>query len=271
MNKDNLPIRCLVVDDEMAARQAICRQIEKHCPHFQVIQTASSAAEAYRLIQELSPEVVFLDVQMPHESGLELLDRFPERTFYVVFCTTYHEYAVEALRKRAFDYLLKPVDREDLIACAKQITHKLRLQLTDEVESPPAGGRRVELITSGQRHFVRHADILYVEASGSYSMLYLSSGKRITVSKNLKRIEEMLNDSVFCRVHNSFLVRLASVQTFSQRHGVLLLSKGKEVPMSVRKKEEVRKKLTQLMIEGNEEIFGGMAAEDDVSLNGPEH
>lgn len=268
MNKENLPIRCLVVDDEMAARQAICRQIEKHCPHFQVIQTASSAAEAYKLIQELAPEVVFLDVQMPHESGLELLDRFQERTFYVVFCTTYHEYAVEALRKRAFDYLLKPVDQEDLIACAKQITHKLRVQPFDETEAAPAGGRRVELITSGQRHFVRHADILYVEASGSYSTLYLTSGKRITVSKNLKRIEEMLNDAVFCRVHNSFLVRLASVQTFSQRHGVLLLNNGKEVPMAVRKKEEVRKKLTHLMIDVNEELFGGMAAEDDVELGG---
>ena len=118
MNQNSQPIRCLVVDDEMPARQAICRQIEKYCPHFQIVQTASSAAEAYQLIRDLAPEVVFLDIQMPHESGLELLDRFKDRSFYVVFCTTYHEYAVEALRKRAFDYLLKPVDGKDLIACA---------------------------------------------------------------------------------------------------------------------------------------------------------
>jgi len=115
MNQKSQPIRCLVVDDEMHARQAICRQIEKHCPHFEIIQTASSASEAYQMIKDLTPEVVFLDIQMPHESGLELLDRFKDRFFYVVFCTTYHEYAVEALRKRAFDYLLKPVDGNDLI------------------------------------------------------------------------------------------------------------------------------------------------------------
>jgi DNA-binding NtrC family response regulator len=136
MNQNSQPIRCLVVDDEMPARQAICRQIEKYCPHFQIVQTASSAAEAYQLIRDLAPEVVFLDIQMPHESGLELLDRFKDRSFYVVFCTTYHEYAVEALRKRAFDYLLKPVDGKDLIACAKQITHKLRVQPEDETPKP---------------------------------------------------------------------------------------------------------------------------------------
>jgi two-component system LytT family response regulator len=267
MNQQSKPIRCLVVDDEMPARQAICRQIEKHCPHFQIIQTASSASEAYQLIKDLVPEVVFLDIQMPHESGLELLDRFKERTFYVVFCTTYHEYAVEALRKRAFDYLLKPVDGKDLIACAKQITHKLRVQLEKEVSAP--GGRRVELITSGQRYFVRHADILYVEASGSYSTLYLESGKRITVSKNLKRITEMLQDPLFKRVHNSFLVRLASVHSFNHRRGVLLLSNGKEVPVAVRKREEVRQGLIQLMVNEQPENAGNMAAEDQGAFEKP--
>ena len=135
----NQPIRCLVVDDEMPARQALCRQIERHCPHFQVVQTASSAAEAFQLIKELAPEVVFLDVRMPHETGLELLDRFEERTFHVVFCTTYHEYAVEALRKKAFDYLLKPVDAMDLIACAKRITYALRVQPESQQTQTPPG------------------------------------------------------------------------------------------------------------------------------------
>ncbi|MDA1336958.1 MAG: LytTR family DNA-binding domain-containing protein [Bacteroidetes bacterium] len=266
MKEENTAIRCLVVDDEMPARQAICRQIEKHCPHFQVIQTASSASEAYRLILELTPDVVFLDIQMPNESGLELLDRFENRNFYVVFCTTYHEYAVEALRRRAFDYLLKPVDEEDLKACAKKITHKLRVQDENE-ESVAPGGKRVELITSGQRFFVRHADILYVEASGSYSTFYLAKGKRITVSRNLKRIEEMLGDPIFCRVHNSFLVRLASVQSFSHRNGTLHLQDGKEVPIAVRKKELVRKKLVQLMIQVHEEEPIHLAAEEEMTLS----
>lgn len=265
MKKESSPIRCLVVDDEMPARQAICRQIEKHCPNFQVVQTANSAIEAYQCIRELAPDVVFLDVQMPNETGLELLDRFKDRNFYVVFCTTYHEYAVEALRRQAFDYLLKPVDEQDLIACAKKITHKLRIEEAEPPEVTP-GGKRVELITSGQRFFVRHAEILYVEASGSYSTFYLSSGKRITVSKNLKRIEEMLQDPIFSRVHNSYLVRLASVQSFSHRNGMLHLQNGKEVPIAVRKKESVRKQLVQLMIDVHADDAVPLAAEDGVEL-----
>ena len=262
MKTDNNPIRCLVVDDEMPARQAICRQIERHCPSFQVIQTASSAVQAYQLIQELTPDVVFLDVQMPHETGIQLLDRFKDRNFYVVFCTTYHEYAVEALRRRAFDYLLKPVDQDDLIACAKKIIHKLRID-DEPVPREIPGGKRVELITSGQRFFVRHTEILYVEASGSYSTFYLSTGRRITVSKNLKRIEVMLQDSIFCRVNNSFLVRLASVQSFSHRNGTLHLSNGKDVPIAVRKREYVRKRLIQLMINVNGDEALSVAAEAD--------
>lgn len=244
----NQPIRCLVVDDEMPARQVLCRQIEKHCPHFQVVQTAHSAAEAFKLIHELAPEVVFLDVRMPRESGLELLDRFEERPFHVVFCTTYDEYAVEALRKQAFDYLLKPVDSVDLKDCARRITHHLRIQEVPINRQAAPGGRRIELITSGQRHFVRHENILYVEASGSYSTLYLQTGKRITVSKNLKRIEEMLQNPLFCRVHNSFLVRLPAVHTCDHRNGMLRLPNGKEVPMAVRKRDEVRRRLVELMI-----------------------
>ena len=125
MNYSEMKIRCVVVDDELHARQSLCRLIERHCPNFEVVQTASNAPEAYQVVKEYAPDLVFLDIQMPNESGLEFLDRFDDRKFSVVFCTTYHEYAVEALRKRAFDYLLKPVDEQDLVACAKRITEKL--------------------------------------------------------------------------------------------------------------------------------------------------
>jgi two-component system LytT family response regulator len=266
MNNPEMKIRCVVVDDELPARQSLCRLIEKNCPNFEVIQTASNAPEAYQVVKESSPDLVFLDIQMPNESGLEFLDRFEDRKFSVVFCTTYHEYAVEALRKRAFDYLLKPVDEQDLIACAKRITQ--RVLVARGQETPEAiGGRRVELVTSGQRYFVRHADILYIEASGSYSTFYLESGKRITVSKNLKRIEQMLSDPIFQRVHNSFLVRLAAVQSYNHRNGTLHLQNGKEVPIAVRKKEVVRQRLVELMIEVREDPGLPLAAEDPPSFD----
>ena len=265
MNNSEMKIRCVVVDDELPARQSLCRLIERHCPNFEVVQTASNAPEAYQVVKEYAPDLVFLDIQMPNESGLEFLDRFDDRKFSVVFCTTYHEYAVEALRKRAFDYLLKPVDEQDLVACAKRITEKLLIARGEAIPKV-AGGRRVELVTSGQRYFVRHSDILYIEASGSYSTFYLATGKRITVSKNLKRIEQMLEDPIFQRVHNSFLVRLASVESYNHRNGTLHLQNGKEVPIAVRKKEAVRQRLVELMIEVREDTELPMAAEDAPGL-----
>lgn len=238
MNENLAPVlSCLVVDDEPHARQALCRHIERHCPALHVVQTASSAAEAAHFIDSLSPDVVFLDVRMPHETGLELLDRFPDRRFEVVFCTTYHEYAVDALRREAFDYLLKPVDPEELKACAHRMVHRLKGDV-----------RRVELQTSGHRFFVRHSDILFVEASGSYATFHLLSGRRITVSKNLRKVEELLTDDRFFRVHNSHLVHMACVESFNLRTGTLTLRGGKQVPYAVRKRDEVRRRLAALMI-----------------------
>lgn len=242
-------LRVVVVDDEKPARLAIQHQIERHCPGMRVVHAASTAAEAFREIKRLAPDVVFLDIRMPDETGLELLDRFPDRDFYVVFCTTYHEYAVEAIRKQAFDYLLKPVDAEELRACARRISNHFHIGYPLPVEPQRDPHRKIELQTSGHRYFVKVSDILNVEASGSYSTFHLEEGRRITVSKNLKRVEELLDDPVFYRVHNSQLVRLTSVLSCNYRSNTLTLKDGSEVPMAVRKRDEVRQRLEQLMVD----------------------
>ena len=114
-------LHALVVDDEPQCRDLLCRQLVRTCPSINVIQTASSAKEAERLIQELAPDVVFMDIHMPHRSGLDLLESLESRDFYLVFTTAFDRYAVDALRKQAFDYLLKPINRDDLQACARRI------------------------------------------------------------------------------------------------------------------------------------------------------
>ena len=249
MKEVNDRLRVVVVDDELPARQAIHRQIERHCPGLDVVYAAANAAEAYREIKWLAPDVVFLDIRMPDESGMELLDRFPERDFYVVFCTTYHEYAVEAIRKQAFDYLLKPVDAEELKACARRISDHFRVGSLLKADPQPDPQRKIELQTSGHRHFVKVGEILNIEASGSYSTFFLTEGRRITISKNLKRVEELIDDPGFFRVHNSQLVQLSSVQRCNYRSNTLTLMDGSEVPMAVRKRDEVRLRLEQLMVD----------------------
>ena len=114
-------LHALVVDDEPHCRDFLCRQIERLCPSLNILQTASSAREAERLIHELAPDVVFMDIHMPHRSGIELTNNLEHRDFFLVYTTAHHEYAVDALRQKAHDYLLKPIDRDDLVACTRRM------------------------------------------------------------------------------------------------------------------------------------------------------
>lgn len=261
-------LTCVVVDDELPARQAMCRQIERHCPSIRVLQSARSAPEAYHVVREHSPDVVFLDIQMSGESGLLFLERFEDRKFYVVFCTAYDQYAIEALRKQAFDYLLKPVDPQELKACARRISRHFFEEKQHSTGQFAHVNRKVELLTSGQRHFVRYADIDYVEAFGSYSEVHLSNGRRITLSKNLKKVEELLDDELFFRVHNSFLVRLPAVDRCNYRLNTLILGSGVEIQMSVRRREEVRRRLAALMVDFGRSRPAQLAADDPVPFGG---
>ena len=120
-------LHALVVDDEPHCRDYLCRQLERTCPSITVVQTAASAKEAERLIRDLAPDVVFMDIHMPHQSGLDLLDALSDRDFYLVFTTAFDEYAVEALRKQAFDYLLKPIQPQRLEAALQKVSRQRAL------------------------------------------------------------------------------------------------------------------------------------------------
>ena len=240
-------LHALVVDDEPHCRDLLCRQIGRTCPSIHVIQIASSAKEAERLIQELAPDVVFMDIHMLHRTGLDLLESLESRDFYLVFTTAFDRYAVDALRKRAFDYLLKPINRDDLQACARRILmHFYHHRTPGEGALSPAM-KRLEILTSGKRHFVRHRDIVHVQAEGSYTTLHLASGRRITMSKNLKRVEEMLDNDMFFRPHNSHLVQLERVESCNYRDNTVVLDTGAVVPMAVRKREALKQRLSLLM------------------------
>jgi len=240
-------LNVLVVDDEAPARELMCRQIERCCPSLQVVQTASSAKEARAIIDSTSPDVVFLDIQMPHESGIELVEKYKDRDFYVVFATTYHEYAVEALRHRAFDYLLKPIDKDELTACTRRILmHYYTNSKKGLIVNRPVP-KRLELSTSGKKHFVKYDDIMHIEACGSYSTIFLKSGKRLTISKNLKKVERMLDDEMFFRVHNSQIVHLSKIHTCNYRNQTIILENGKEVPLAVRKREKLRHQMKVML------------------------
>ena len=148
-------LHALVVDDEPHCRDFLCRQIERLCPSLNILQTATSAREAERLIHELAPDVVFMDIHIPHRSGIELTNSLEHRDFFLVYTTAHHEYAVDALRQKAHDYLLKPIDRDDLVACTRRMIMHFYHQRKPGAGSLSPTTRRLEIHTSGKRHFVQ--------------------------------------------------------------------------------------------------------------------
>lgn len=154
---------------------------------------------------------------------------------------------MDALRQRAFDYLLKPIDKDELKACSRRILmHFYKKRKPGSGALPPAP-RRLEISTTGKRHFVKHDDILHIEACGSYSTLYLTTGRRLTISKNLKRVSGLLDDPLFFRVHNSQIVNLNRIHQCNYRLHLVTLDNGKEIPMAVRKREQLRHQMQQLI------------------------
>ncbi len=148
-----------------------------------------------------------------------------------------------ALRQRAFDFLLKPIDNDDLKACTRRILmHYYHKRKPGQGALPPAP-RRFEIVTLGKRHFVKHDDIQHIEACGSYATLHLISGRIITISKNLKKVEAILDDPTFFRVHKSQIVRLNYIHTCNYRSHSITLESEKKIPMAVRKREELKQRM----------------------------
>ena len=193
---------------------------------------------------------------MPFESGLDLVDRFDDRDFYVVFYTTYQDYAIDAIRRQAFDYLLKPIDPVDLQACAERIREHYRIKMLENGDFH----RKLEITTSGQRHFIRHSEILHVEASGSYACIYKTDGGRLMVSKNPKYVESLINNSKFVRVHNSQLVHLNKIRQCNYRTNSITLVNGKEIALAVRKREDLRRRMAELLSNENDGGFSAAVA-----------
>jgi two-component system LytT family response regulator len=237
----NAQLDAIIVDDEAPAREVLQSQIQRHCPFIRIIDEAPNARIGYDAIVKGRPHVVFVDIRMPFETGLDLIDRFENRDFYVVFYTTYQDYAIDAIRRQAFDYLLKPVDIDDLKACAERIQSHYQVKMIENGDYH----RKLEITTSGQRHFIRHSEILHIEASGSYACIYKTDGKRLMVSKNLKYVENLIDNPKFVRVHNSQLVHLNKVKQCNYRTNALTLVNGKEIKLAVRKKESLRRQMAE--------------------------
>lgn len=230
-------LKIVVIDDEINAVEYL-EFLLRSIPNLPMeIKNANSVLEGIKVINQFKPELVFLDIQMPHGSGFDLLEVFEKDDFKTVFTTAYEKYALHAIKKNAFDYLLKPIEESDLIGVLdKYLKQKNEAQAkqTDQRIAIPYRNGFVYLLPD---------EIDYLEADGSYSIVHATSEK-YTLSKKLKAMEEVLEKSNFCRIHASYLVNLSKILRFSKTNGgEVILKNGTQLSVSDAKRNSLLARL----------------------------
>ncbi len=227
-----MPQKIVIIDDEPDAIAVIRGLVEMFCDDVTIVGTAGTATEGAAVIRLEKPDVVLLDVDMPGTSGLDLLAAFGQRSFKVIFITASSEFAIKALRARADDYLLKPVNPLEL----KQALEKLQ---AEQVKTT-ATTQRIALPDKNGYYYIQPQDIIHIEGDGSYVTIHLRNGEKKIVSKNIKTFDEQLTPLGFIRCHQSHLVNPAEVSQLRRIDGIfLVMSNGNEVAVSRAKKDMV--------------------------------
>ncbi len=235
----------VIVDDEKNAVGALALVLARHCPSVRVVGRAASADEAVKVIREKKPDLVFLDIEMPRGTGFQVLEAFPERSFAVIFVTAYDHYALQAIKFSALDYLLKPVDRQELVQAVERAersrTSADSFRKNFQVLQENMASRIPETLavpTFDGFEFVKLKDILRLEAAGRYSDIFLLGGKKLTVSRNLGEFEKLLEGLGFYRVHHGHLIGLAHLKTYlRQDGGTAIMADGARIPVARSKKD----------------------------------
>ena len=246
-------IKAIIVDDEPNCCKTLSLLLDRYCPDVQLTGVFNNGSEGLQAIHSLSPDLVFLDVQMPKMNGFEMLQKLPSVNFHLIFTTSFDQYALKAFRFSAIDYLLKPVDREELQKAVQKVLQRSEIPVTEQLQvllqkinHPASSIHKVALPTMEGLQMIPLQSIISCEADDNYTTLILKDNKKIVVSCTLKLIEEMLEDHSFIRVHRSFLVNIDEVEKYVKADGgYVVMSNGTHVYISRNKKEELMKKLLQ--------------------------
>lgn len=243
------PLKAILVDDELSSLQNLQQKLKEFCPDVNVIATTQKPEEAILLIKQHTPDVVFLDIEMPRMNGFRMLDELGEFDFDIIFTTAYNHYAVDAIRISAFDYLMKPIAIKDLQDAVERLAKQRRLQTKDKLgllknslNSNKSQDEKIAIPTSEGLEFIPISNILHIESSSNYSKIYLQSGKHILVTRLLKDFEDMLAPYRFYRIHNSHLINLKYIEKYIKGEGgQVRLINGVVLDVARRKKEEFLK------------------------------
>jgi len=243
-----MQIKAIIVDDEQHSLETTDIMVRKYCPGVLIIGLADSPEKGITLIDALKPDLVFLDIAMPRMNGFEMLQCLSYTDFELIFTTAFDAYAIKAFKVNAIDYLLKPIEPEDLIKAVDKVKTKfennLHMSRIDEIllhfGAPEHKRNKLALPVEGKLAMIEYEKVIYCESDGNYTNLYLCAAKKIMVSRTLKEIENMLPHPPFLRIHHSFLVNLNHITEYIRGEGgEVILSNGVQLRVARSKKEEL--------------------------------
>lgn len=245
----------IIVDDEPKLREVMDIKLKQHCPEIKLIGKASNAQEAYDLISEKSPDIVFLDIAMPGESGFDLIEKFEQIDFQLIFATGFNEYALDALKLSAVDYILKPINTEDLINAVQKAIENLSTKekvehyevLKHNVKNLGKQNTKIALASTDAYDFIKVSKIIRCEGWQKYTKIHIADSKTIISSYNIGVYKDMLSNYGFYSCHKSHLINENLIQRYL-KEGLIVMSDGSEVPVSRRKKEEFLEKVTKFKL-----------------------
>ncbi len=242
-------IKAVIVDDEQLVIESLQWEIENFSQEVKVIETFSNPKDAISGINYLKPDLVFLDIEMPEIDGFQLLQLLDYKNFDLIITTAYNQYAIQAFKANAVDYLLKPVDPDDLVQAIERVkvrqqnnlsTKNIETVLDKLVKNSMERHKKVPLSLSNKILLVEPNDILYCKSDGSYTTVFMKNGEDHLVSKNIKHIEELLPKDIFIRIHKSYIINLNEVEELiRQGSGEVVLSNKKIIPISRSHRKEI--------------------------------
>jgi two-component system, LytTR family, response regulator len=244
-------IKAIIIDDEMHCRKTLSILLKEYCPDVQVIEQCDNGETGVEAIKKGKPDLVFLDIEMPRMNGFEMLEQFSEISFAVIFTTGYDQYAIKAFRFSALDYLLKPIDHEELrkavLKVSQQVLYPLPQQLEillQKLHHQPSAINKIALPTMEGLQMIPVDSIISCASDRNYTVLMLKGKQKIIVSRILKDIEEMLEEYSFLRIHHSYIVNLNEISKYIKGEGgYLVMSDGSSVDVSRSRKEILLQKL----------------------------
>lgn len=246
-------LTALIIDDEEKGRLVLRQKLADHCPDVVVIGEADGGENGKSMIESLRPDVVFLDIEMPGINGFEMLNKLNEKNFHLIFTTAYNQYAIKAIKFAAFDYLLKPIDIEELKTAISRIPKLKTADVSGQLEVLTLNSQKniknfnkIAIPTLDGFSFFDLNELIHLDADSNYTLLHFTENRKILASRTLKEFEDQLEEERFIRLHNSHLVNVSFITRYIKGEGgQVVLANGKIIDVSRRKKADLMKMLLQ--------------------------